>query len=53
MSNVRFGLLFLGRANENKINDNNFPINRALRCKHYNKYDDSLRNLKPEKFIKF
>ena len=45
MSNIRYDLLWWGRANKKCITD----INRALRCIHYKKYDDSVRKLKTEK----
>ena len=51
ISNVRYGLLCWGRANKKCINDINVLINRALRCIHYMKYDDSVRKLKTEKKI--
>ena len=51
MSNVRNGLLCLRRANKKCINNINVPINRALRCIHYKKYDDSVRELKTQKKI--
>ena len=31
------------------INDINVLINRAIRCRHYMKYDDSVKKLKTEK----
>ena len=49
MSNIRYGLLSWGRANIKLINDINVLINRAFRCLHYKKYDDSVRKLKNEK----
>ena len=49
MSKVRYGLLCWGSANKKYINDINVTINRALRCIHYKKYDDSLRELKTQK----
>ena len=51
MSNVRYRLLCWGRANKKCINDINVLINRALRCIHYKKYDDSVRELKSQKKI--
>ena len=41
----------VGRANKKFINDINILINRALICIHFNKYDDSLRELKSQKKI--
>ena len=49
MSNIRYDLLWWGRANKKCITDINVLINRALRCIHYKKYDDSVRKLKTEK----
>ena len=49
MSNIRYGLLCWGRANKKCINDINVLINRAIRCIHYMKYDDSVKKLKTEK----
>ena len=49
MSNVRHGLLCWGRENKKCINDINVLINRALRCIHYNKNDDSVKELKTQK----
>ena len=49
MSNVRYVLLCWERANRNCINDTNVLVNRALRCIHYKKHDDSVRKLKTEK----
>ena len=40
-----------GRANKKFINDINILINRELRCIHFKKYDDSLRELKTQKKI--
>ena len=45
MRNFRYGSLCWGRANKKCINDINVLINRALRCIHYKKYDDSVRKL--------
>ena len=49
MSNVRYDWLCWGRANRKCINDINVLINRALRCIHYKKHDDSVRELKTQK----
>ena len=43
------GLLCWGRANKKCINGINVLINRAIRCIHYMKYDDSVKKLKTEK----
>ena len=39
----------LERENKKSINDINGLINRALRCIHYKKYDDSVKDLKTQK----
>ena len=49
ISNVRYGLLCWGGANKKCINDINVLINRALRCIHFKKYNDSVRELKTQK----
>ena len=36
-------------AGEQQIKNINVLINRALRCIHYKKYDDSVRELKTQK----
>ena len=41
----------LGSANKKCINDTNVLINRALRCIHYKKYDDSVTESKTQKKI--
>ena len=51
MNNLRFGLLCQGTANKKSITDINGMINRALRCIHYMKYDDSVKELKTKKRI--
>ena len=49
MSNIRYYLLCFGKTNKKCINGINIPINGALRCLHYKKYDDSVRLSKTKK----
>ena len=51
MSHVRYGLLCWGRTNKTKVNEINVLINKALRCIHYKKYNESVSNLKITKKV--
>ena len=49
MSHVRYGLLCYGRTNKQNLNDINVLMNKALRCIHHKKYDESVRKIRLEK----
>ena len=49
MSHVKYGLLCWGRANAGKISEIDKLINRALRCMHFKKWNESIRSIKTTK----
>ena len=51
MSHVKYGLLCWGRANAGKISEIDKLINRALRCMHFKKWNESIRSIKTTKKI--
>ena len=51
MSHIRYGLLCWGRTNKTKTNEINVLINKAIRCIHFKKYNESVSNLKITKKV--
>ena len=44
MSHISYGFLFCGKTKPNKVNKVNVLINRALKCIHYKRYNENVRN---------
>ena len=51
MSHIRYGLLCWGRANQEKINEINRLINRAIRCIHFKDWKENVSQIKITKKI--